>query len=279
MPTLARTIDATALVVRSGPRDAELTYRLTAEGERFLTLVLGLREGMEFANSDLEWLIDKGWAVVDPRVESASRDLTGEASARSTTGSPAAGAIAPRAKAHKYAGGRGEPQRSSLTRRTRGREVALQVLYQIEQNPGVDRAQLDRFLVRRLSDDRLITFTRALIDGVLANQPALDAMISELAENWRIDRMAAIDRNILRLGAFELLHCADVPRSVAINEALELAKRYSTAQSSRFVNGILDRVQAGGSSAAAAPPVADEVISAARSDQELSEGREESEGA
>jgi N utilization substance protein B len=155
----------------------------------------------------------------------------------------------------------------------------LQVLYQIEQNPGVDRAQLDRFLVRRLSDDRLITFTRALIDGVLANQPALDAMISELAENWRIDRMAAIDRNILRLGAFELLHCADVPRSVAINEALELAKRYSTAQSSRFVNGILDRVQAGGSSAAAAPPVADEVISAARSDQELSEGREESEGA
>ena len=66
-------------------------------------------------------------------------------------------------------------------------------------------------------------------------------MISEVAENWRLDRMAAIDRNILRLGAYEMLFCPEVPAKVAINEALELAKRYSTAQSSRFVNGILDR--------------------------------------
>ena len=68
-------------------------------------------------------------------------------------------------------------------------------------------------------------------------------MISEVAENWRLDRMAAIDRNILRLGAYEMLFCPEVPPKVAINEALELAKRYSTAQSSRFVNGILDRLQ------------------------------------
>ena len=67
-------------------------------------------------------------------------------------------------------------------------------------------------------------------------------MITEVAENWRLDRMAAIDRNILRLGAYEMLYCPEVPAKVAINEALELAKRYSTAQSSRFVNGILDRV-------------------------------------
>jgi N utilization substance protein B len=67
-------------------------------------------------------------------------------------------------------------------------------------------------------------------------------MIKEVAENWRLDRMAAIDRNILRLGAYEMLFRGEVPAKVAINEALELAKRYSTAQSSRFVNGILDRV-------------------------------------
>ena len=67
-------------------------------------------------------------------------------------------------------------------------------------------------------------------------------MIQEVAENWRLDRMAAIDRNILRLGAYEVLFCPEVPAKVAINEALELAKRYSTSQSSRFVNGILDRV-------------------------------------
>lgn len=130
-----------------------------------------------------------------------------------------------------------------MTRRTRGREIALQVLYQVEQNPGLDPAEVQRFIERRLRDPRLHGFTRGLIQGVQAHQERIDALISEVAENWRLDRMAAIDRNILRLGVFEMLFCPDVPTKVAINEALELAKRYSTAQSSRFVNGILDRLQ------------------------------------
>ena len=133
---------------------------------------------------------------------------------------------------------------ATMTRRTRGREIALQVLYQIEQNPGLDPDEVRRFIDRRLrGDKRLVEFAEALIAGVQANQPRIDALIAEVAENWRLDRMAAIDRNILRLGAFEMLFCPDVPTKVAINEALELAKRYSTAQSSRFVNGILDRLQ------------------------------------
>jgi transcription antitermination protein NusB len=131
-----------------------------------------------------------------------------------------------------------------MTRRTRGREIALQVLYLLEQNPGVDPAEIQRFIERRLREPRLRAFARALVDGVRAHQPRIDALISGVAENWRLDRMAAIDRNILRLGAYEMLCCPDVPTKVAINEALELAKRYSTAQSSRFVNGILDRLQA-----------------------------------
>jgi N utilization substance protein B len=90
---------------------------------------------------------------------------------------------------------------------------------------------------------KLIEFAESLIAGVRENQPMIDDLIARVAENWRIDRMAAIDRNILRLGAFEMLFCPDVPAKVAINESLELAKRYSTAQSSRFVNGILDRLQ------------------------------------
>jgi len=130
-----------------------------------------------------------------------------------------------------------------MTRRSRGREVALQVLYQVEQNPGVSREEIRRFIQRRLLEDRkLCDFTEGLVAGVKAHQARLDAMISQVAENWRLDRMAAIDRNILRLGAYEMLFCPDVPAKVAINEALEMAKRYSTAQSSRFVNGILDRV-------------------------------------
>src|SRR5262249_32388943 len=82
-----------------------------------------------------------------------------------------------------------------------------------------------------------------LVAGVHSHRPTIDALISEAAENWRLDRMAAIDRNILRLGAYEMLYCPEVPTKVAINEALELAKRYSTAQASRVVNGILHRRQ------------------------------------
>ena len=130
-----------------------------------------------------------------------------------------------------------------MTRRSRGREVALQVLYQVEQNPGFAPEEVRQFIQRRLlSDRKLSEFTEGLIAGVKEHQVRLDAMISQVAENWRLDRMAAIDRNILRLGAFEMMFCPEVPARVAINEALELAKRYSTAQSSRFVNGILDRV-------------------------------------
>jgi N utilization substance protein B len=130
-----------------------------------------------------------------------------------------------------------------MTRRSRGREVALQVLYQVEQNPVIPADEIRRFIERRLLEDRkLCEFTEGLVKGVKEHQARIDAMISQVAENWRLDRMAAIDRNILRLGAYEMLFLPEVPAKVAINEALELAKRYSTAQSSRFVNGILDRV-------------------------------------
>jgi len=116
-------------------------------------------------------------------------------------------------------------------------------LYQLEQNSGAPSEEVRQFIQRRLLGERkLCEFTEGLIAGVKEHQTRIDAMISQVAENWRLDRMAAIDRNILRLGAYEMLFRPEVPAKVAINEALELAKRYSTAQSSRFVNGILDRV-------------------------------------
>jgi N utilization substance protein B len=130
-----------------------------------------------------------------------------------------------------------------MTRRSRGREVALQVLYQIEQNAGVPVAEVHQFVNRRLlGEAKLVEFTEGLIAGVKEHQARIDEMIEQVAENWRLDRMAAIDRNILRLGVYEAIFRPEIPSKVAINEALELAKRYSTAQSSRFVNGILDRV-------------------------------------
>ena len=101
----------------------------------------------------------------------------------------------------------------------------MQVLYQLEQNVGVNSDELRRFVERRLRDENVREYAEILIAGVRDNLAELDGLISQAAENWRIDRMAAIDRNILRIGAFEIAHRTEIPRRVAINEALELAKR------------------------------------------------------
>lgn len=126
--------------------------------------------------------------------------------------------------------------------RRRAREVALQVLYADDLNPQRNLAEADDFLVRRLHRDvALIDFARSLVAGVRKTRQELDASLAKLAANWSLARMAAIDRNVLRLGAYELLHTGTPPR-VAVNEAIELAKRYGGRQSHQFVNGILDRL-------------------------------------
>jgi N utilization substance protein B len=130
-----------------------------------------------------------------------------------------------------------------MTRRSRGREVALQLLYQREQNPKIDRAALEQFAHARLKDEPTCKFCLFLFDGVVAHMDQIDARISAAAENWRITRMPAVDRNILRLGAYELVHMQDTPAAVAFDEAIELARRYGAADSSAFVNGVLDRLR------------------------------------
>lgn len=127
-----------------------------------------------------------------------------------------------------------------MSRRSRAREVALQVLFQDDLNPGLNPARADEFLCARLKADELIAFARSLVAGVRRNRAELDELLARTADNWSIERMAATDRNVLRLGAFEILY-ADTPDRVAINEAVELAKRYGSGQSAQFVNGILDR--------------------------------------
>jgi len=87
-------------------------------------------------------------------------------------------------------------------------------------------------------------FARGLIQGAESRLADLDARIQETAQNWALDRMAAVDRNILRLASYELLNCPETPASVVIDEALEIAKLYSAQDSSKFINGILDKIQA-----------------------------------
>ena len=128
-----------------------------------------------------------------------------------------------------------------MTRRSRAREVAFQALYEDDLNPRDDPAFGDQLIQRRLRPEDLRKFARELVSGVRCHRESLDALIEQLAANWSLKRMAATDRNVLRLGAYEILHC-DTPGRVAIDEAVELAKRFGSAQSAQFVNGILDKV-------------------------------------
>ncbi len=128
-----------------------------------------------------------------------------------------------------------------MSRRSRAREVALQVLYQDDLNPDQALDKTAEFLKRRLKDESLIAFATSLVSGVRRNRDELDEILTKTAANWSLERMAVTDRNVLRLGAFEILY-GDTPNPVAINEAVELAKRYGNKQSALFVNGVLDKL-------------------------------------
>jgi len=140
-----------------------------------------------------------------------------------------------------------------MTRRSRGREVALQLLYQREHNPKIDRPALEQFTNERIKEEAIRKFCLFLYDGVVAQLADIDAKITTAADNWRLSRMPTVDRNILRLGAYELLHMPDTPAAVAFDEAIELARRYGTADSSAFVNGVLDRLRREAAGAAPDP--------------------------
>lgn len=128
-----------------------------------------------------------------------------------------------------------------MAKRSRAREVALQLLYQHELNPTVPREEIEELVQGRLSSAELQDLCLELFDGALEHQEEIDRILSELAENWTLSRMAVLDRNILRLGAMEMLYGKAPPR-VALNEAIELARAYGSQRSSAFVNGILDKL-------------------------------------
>jgi transcription antitermination protein NusB len=128
-----------------------------------------------------------------------------------------------------------------MTRRSKAREVVLQMLYQIDVNPDVAAVAVREMIHEQLQDEDLQAFAWSLFAGVRENRGSLDDRIGTAAENWTLARMAPTDRNALRLGAYELLF-TDTPHRVVIDETIELARRFGTAQSPQFVNGILDRL-------------------------------------
>ncbi len=130
-----------------------------------------------------------------------------------------------------------------MGKRRKSRELALQLLYQLDlQDASSAEPYLDEFWTRHPVDGEVRGFVESLVRGTKQHQQKIDEVIVQFAENWDLDRMAVVDRNILREGVFELMWMMEIPPKVAINEALEVAKKFSTRESSRFINGLLDRV-------------------------------------
>lgn len=153
-----------------------------------------------------------------------------------------------------------------MKRRTRARELALQFLYQLDLRGPEMLPEARGYISAEERDAETLRFALRLVEGAHAHKLEIDTMIQGVAQNWNISRMAVVDRNVLRLATFELLHCPDIPPKVAINEAIELGKRYSTQNSGAFVNGILDKIM---NRAKAVPPSAVVVEAGPEMDEEL----------
>lgn len=126
--------------------------------------------------------------------------------------------------------------------RRRAREAAIQLWYQIDQGVfSVEEAWRNYWDIHSVPDD-IRVFAELLVFGVAREREAIDHLLSEFSAHWRLPRMAAVDRNILRVALFELLHCPDVPLRVTLNEAIELGKKFGTEESGAFINGILDHI-------------------------------------
>lgn len=130
-----------------------------------------------------------------------------------------------------------------MRRRTKARECAIKILYAIEITKDEAANCIKTYWDNNETvSEEIKKFAEYLVNGTCDNRPSIDALITKYAANWQIDRMAAIDRNIIRMGAFELIHACDIPPKVSINEAVEIAKKYGDKDSGKFVNGILDKI-------------------------------------
>lgn len=129
-----------------------------------------------------------------------------------------------------------------MKQRTRSREVALQYLYQIDITSTHTQQTLHDFFAHFVDNDDLVPYAQDIIGGVCEHLMQIDALIEKASDNWKVSRMSTTDRNILRIAAYEMAYRRDIPYKVAINEAIEIAKRFGSSKFPSFANGVLDRV-------------------------------------
>lgn len=129
-----------------------------------------------------------------------------------------------------------------MRKRTQAREFALQIMYQQDLNPEPLGALLKSFWESNPSPPEVQEYAEKIVQGTFLHLREIDAVLSKYAEHWELPRMAVVDRNILRLSTYELLYVEEIPLKVAINEAVNIAKKFSQEDSGKFVNGILDKI-------------------------------------
>lgn len=130
-----------------------------------------------------------------------------------------------------------------MGKRRKARELVLQILFRLDLGQeNLTDEMLEGFLNDNAASEDIKEYTRILVKGTVDNTKEIDRIISEYSENWSIDRMASVDRNILRFSIYELLQRYEIPSSVIINEAIEIAKKYGAEESGSFINGILDTI-------------------------------------
>lgn len=131
---------------------------------------------------------------------------------------------------------------SVVGNRRKGRELALQALYQIEITGDASGAAVDLFLGHFEGGPKAKEFARRLVSGVVSQRAEIDRLIEQCTENWKLMRLAKVDLVILRMATYELVFCPDIPLHVSLDEAIEIGKRYGTGDSAAFINGVLDHI-------------------------------------
>ena len=127
--------------------------------------------------------------------------------------------------------------------RRKSRELAMQALFYMDMNQNDSMELLERFCLNFNTSKKARPFFLKLVKGVIQAKSEIDSIIETFSDNWKINRMACVDRNIMRIAVYEMLHCQDIPAKVSINEAIDVGKKFGTEESGAFINEILDSIR------------------------------------
>lgn len=127
--------------------------------------------------------------------------------------------------------------------RRKSRELAMQALFYMDMSQNDSNEMLERFCNNFTPSRKALPFFLKLVKGVIKVKPEIDAIIERFSDNWKLSRITCVDRNIMRIAAYELIWCHDIPPKVSINEAIDIGKKFGTEESGAFINGILDSIR------------------------------------